>query len=149
MDNKSGPRFPSLDKSIAKRATCEKIPIYQPFVQLIKLSEILGHVLQGLYTPQAKKYSAEHGSDAIVTCLDKALSDWRAALPPTLQISGSSIKKLDTKGKTPLLSISGKCNFSFLKKLYIFKYYVILSNNNFIFFRINVSFLLYPTYLIT
>ncbi|CAO3641602.1 unnamed protein product [Cunninghamella blakesleeana] len=112
-DNKPGPRFPSLDKSIAKRATCEKIPIYQPFVQLIKLSEILGHVLQGLYTPQAKKYSAEHGSDAIVTCLDKALSDWRAALPPTLQISGSSIKKLDAKGKTPLLSISGLMYLSY------------------------------------
>ncbi|KAI9307650.1 fungal-specific transcription factor domain-containing protein [Cunninghamella echinulata] len=112
-DGGQEPRFPSLDKSIAKRATCERIPIYQPFVQLIKLSEILGHVLQGLYTPQAKKYSAEHGSDAIVSCLDKALSDWRAALPPTLQISGSYFRKLDSKGKTPLLSISGLMYLSY------------------------------------
>lgn len=101
-------RFPSLDKSVAQKATGERIPIYQPFVQLAKLSEILGHILQCLYTPRAKKYSAEHGSDAIVSYLDKALSDWRAALPPTLQISGTNLRKLDSRGRTPLLSMSGK-----------------------------------------
>ncbi|KAI8098493.1 fungal-specific transcription factor domain-containing protein, partial [Halteromyces radiatus] len=107
------PRFPSLEKSVAQKAKGERIPIYQPFVQLIKLSEILGHVLQGLYTPRAKKYSAEHGSDAIVSYLDKALSDWRAALPPTLQISGTNLRKLDSRGRTPLLSMSGLMYLSY------------------------------------
>ncbi|ORZ13577.1 fungal-specific transcription factor domain-domain-containing protein, partial [Absidia repens] len=107
------PRFPSLDKSVAQKAKGERIPIYQPFVQLVKLSEILGHILQGLYTPWAKKYSAEHGSDTIVSYLDKALSDWRAALPPTLQVSGTNFRKLDSRGRTPLLSMSGLMYLSY------------------------------------
>jgi hypothetical protein len=116
------PRFPSLEKSVAQKAKGERIPIYQPFVQLVKLSEILGHILQGLYTPWAKKYSAEHGSDAIVSYLDKALSDWRAALPPTLQVSGTNFRKLDSRGRTPLLSMSGKFFVCLLKKVLWYKY---------------------------
>ncbi|ORX54549.1 hypothetical protein DM01DRAFT_1362876 [Hesseltinella vesiculosa] len=112
-DDAPGPRFPSLDKAVAQKAKNERIPLYQPFVQLVKLSGILGRVLQGLYTPRAKKYSAEHGSDAIVSFLDKSLSEWRSALPPTLQLSGASARKLDTKGKTPLLSMSGLMYLSY------------------------------------
>jgi hypothetical protein len=116
-DDHHQPRFPSLDRSIAQKAKGERIPIYQPFVQLAKLSEILGRILQGLYTPRAKKHSAEHGSDVIVSYLDKALSDWRAALPPTLQISGTRFQRLDSRGRTPLLSMSGKMSHKLM--LYI------------------------------
>lgn len=108
MADDQQPRFPSLDPSIAKNVKGEKVPLYQPFVQLAKLSEILGRILQGLYTPMAKKHSAIYGSDVIVAELDKALSDWRAALPPTLQLSGTTLQNLNSRGKTPLISISGK-----------------------------------------
>ncbi|KAI8642223.1 fungal-specific transcription factor domain-containing protein [Parasitella parasitica] len=108
-----GPRYPSLDKSVAQKAKNENIPIYQPFVQLVKLSEILGRLLQGLYTPLAKKHSEKHGSDAVVTYLDNALSEWRAALPPALQISSFNVRRLDSHGRTPLLSMSGLMYLSY------------------------------------
>lgn len=60
------PRFPSLAESVAAKVTGSSVPMNQPFLHLLKLSEILGRILQGLYTPQAKKHSAIHGSDAIV-----------------------------------------------------------------------------------
>lgn len=107
-ENDDGPRFPSLDKNVAQKAKSGNIPIYQPFVQMIKLTEILGKILQGLYTPLAKQHSEKHGSDAVVTYLDNALSEWRAALPPALQISSINVRRLDTHGRTPLLSMSGK-----------------------------------------
>ncbi|KAI7873465.1 fungal-specific transcription factor domain-containing protein [Mucor mucedo] len=109
----NGPRYPSLDKSVAQKAKNEKIPIYQPFVQLVKLSEILGRILQGLYTPLAKKHSEKHGSDAVVTYLDNALSEWRSALPPALQISTINVRRLDSHGRTPLLSMSGLMYLSY------------------------------------
>ncbi|CAO3577550.1 unnamed protein product [Absidia cylindrospora] len=99
-------RFPSLDQSIARNVKAGKVPLYQLFVQIAKLSEILGRILQDIYSPQAKKHSAIYGSDIIVADLDKALSDWRAALPPTLQLSGTNLQKLDSCRKSPLLSIS-------------------------------------------
>lgn len=101
-------RFPSLDMNAAQKAKGEKIPLYQPFLQLVKLSEILGRILQGLYTPTAKRLSARHGSDAIVSYLDKSLSEWRANLPPSLQISSANARRLDSRGQTPLLSMSGR-----------------------------------------
>ncbi|KAI8376287.1 fungal-specific transcription factor domain-containing protein [Radiomyces spectabilis] len=107
------PRFPSLDEHVAGKIKGEKIPIYQPFVQLVKLSEILGRILQGLYTPLAKRQSAERGSDAIVTYLDAALSEWRSALPPALQISNVNVRRLDHNGRTPLLSMSGLMYLSY------------------------------------
>lgn len=114
-----GPRYPSLDKTVAQKAKNEKIPIYQPFVQLVKLSEILGRILQGLYTPLAKKHSELHGSDAVVTYLDNALSEWRSSLPPALQISSINVRRLDSHGRTPLLSMSGMITplIAFIKKL--------------------------------
>lgn len=102
------PRFPSLDPKVAAKATDSKIPMNQPFLQLLKLSEILGRILQGLYTPKAKKHGAKHGSDAIVGYLDDALSKWRAALPPLLEISSAGKRSSLTEEYVPLLSMSGR-----------------------------------------
>ncbi|KAI9483643.1 MAG: fungal-specific transcription factor domain-containing protein [Benjaminiella poitrasii] len=112
-EDSEAPRYPSLDKNVARKAKSGQIPIYQPFVQLVKLSEILGRLLQGLYTPLAKKHSEKHGSDAIVTYLDNSLSEWRAALPPALQISHINVRRLDSHGRTPLLSMSGLMYLSY------------------------------------
>lgn len=108
MDYHEADNYPSLDQNVAKKVKGETIPIYQPFVQLVKLSEILGKILQGLYTPLAKKRSEEHGSDAVVAYLDKALSDWRSALPPSLQHPINTAQRLNHQGKEPLLSMSSK-----------------------------------------
>lgn len=101
------PRFPSLDKHIAERANDSSIPMYQPFVQLLKLSEILGRILQGLYSVKAKKHSAQYGCDAMVAYLDDELSKWRAALPPLLEITSAGERTAQSKEHHPLLSMSG------------------------------------------
>ncbi|CAO3628373.1 unnamed protein product [Mucor hiemalis] len=101
------PRFPSLDEKVAAKAVDKFIPMNQPFLHLLKLSEILGQILQGLYTPKAKRHSAQHGSDAIVGYLDDALSKWRASLPPLLEISSAGKRSIITDDHTPLLSMSG------------------------------------------
>lgn len=106
------PRFPSLDEKVAAKAVDKFIPMNQPFLHLLKLSEILGQILQGLYTPKAKRHSAQHGSDAIVGYLDDALSKWRASLPPLLEISSAGKRSIITEDHTPLLSMSGRQNTS-------------------------------------
>ncbi|ORE03209.1 hypothetical protein BCV72DRAFT_308422 [Rhizopus microsporus var. microsporus] len=80
------PRFPSLDEKTAQQYKGD-IPLYRPFVHMIKLSKILGITLQNLYTPKAQTYCAEHGSDAIVAFLDNELSNWRASFPPLSETS--------------------------------------------------------------
>jgi hypothetical protein len=100
------PRFPSMLEECAKKVGDRTIPINEPFVQLIKLSEILGGILQNLYTPKAKKYSTQYGSDAVVGYLDDALSKWRAALPPLLEIT-TAVKRHTHTDTVPLLSMSG------------------------------------------
>lgn len=102
------PRFPSLTEKVASKVTESFIPLNQPFLHLLKLSEILGQILQGLYTPQAKKHSAKHGSYAIVAYLDDALSKWRASLPPLLEISSAGKRSLSSEDHVPILSMSGK-----------------------------------------
>jgi hypothetical protein len=81
------PRFPSMNEELAKLCTTKTVPVYRVLNEMIKLSRILAMILQNLYTPQAKKYCAEHGSDAIVGYLDSELSKWRNSLPSILDIS--------------------------------------------------------------
>ncbi|KAI8095243.1 fungal-specific transcription factor domain-containing protein [Thamnidium elegans] len=77
------PKFPSA--MCRPKHSNGRVGIYQLFIELIKLSEILGRILQGLYTPKAKKVGLEQGSDAIVTQLDHQLTEWRFGFPEALQ----------------------------------------------------------------
>lgn len=63
----------------------ENRPLYQMFLQLAKLSEIIGQILQGLYTTRAKQQSYIQGSDNLVTRLDHELTIWRFGLIKVLQ----------------------------------------------------------------
>ncbi|KAI7878527.1 hypothetical protein K492DRAFT_238527 [Lichtheimia hyalospora FSU 10163] len=77
------PRFPSA--TFRPESIKGEIEFYQLFIQLVKLSEILGRILQGLYTPRAQQYSIMQGSDAIVTQLDHELTQWRFGFPKALE----------------------------------------------------------------
>jgi len=59
------------------------------FLQLAKLSEIIGQILQGLYTTKAKQLSYIQGSDNLVTRLDHELTIWRFGLIKVLQGNGA------------------------------------------------------------
>ncbi|KAI9485279.1 MAG: fungal-specific transcription factor domain-containing protein [Benjaminiella poitrasii] len=109
------PRFPSaMCQPASKQYLDEKVGIYQVFIELIKLSEILGRILQGLYTPKAKKVGLEQGSDAIVTQLDHELTEWRFGFPEALQ--KANFKDFDeTKGYlAPVTASVLLCYFSLL-----------------------------------
>ncbi|KAG1453307.1 hypothetical protein G6F56_007608 [Rhizopus delemar] len=82
-EDKTLPRFPS---AMSKPKQFDgRVGIYQLFVELIKLSEILGRILQGMYTPKAKKAGLEQGSDLIVKQLDEELTQWRFGFPAALK----------------------------------------------------------------
>ncbi|CAO0799435.1 unnamed protein product [Mucor circinelloides] len=85
LDPSTEARFPSAMCRPKQQQSNAKVGIYQLFIELIKLSEILGRILQGLYTPKAKKVGLEQGSDAIVTQLDHQLTEWRFGFPEALQ----------------------------------------------------------------
>lgn len=85
LDPSTEARFPSAMCRPKQQHSNAKVGIYQLFIELIKLSEILGRILQGLYTPKAKKVGLEQGSDAIVTQLDHQLTEWRFGFPEALQ----------------------------------------------------------------
>jgi hypothetical protein len=68
----------------------EERPLYQMFLQLAKLSQIIGHILQGLYTTRAKQQSYIQGSDNVVTRLDHELTIWRFGLIKVLQGNDNS-----------------------------------------------------------
>ncbi|KAI9244705.1 fungal-specific transcription factor domain-containing protein [Phascolomyces articulosus] len=82
-DDDAWPRFPSA--TFRPESTEGRVEIYQLFIQLIKLSEILGHILQALYTPRARKISLKYGWNQIVTRLDHELTEWRFGFPTALE----------------------------------------------------------------
>ena len=101
------PRFPSLDEESANKRKSKTVPLYQPLIQMVRLSRILAMILQNLYTPQGKIYCAKHGSDAIVGYLDTELSKWRTALPPLLDISSVDKWSIDSVKHDVLLAMPG------------------------------------------
>ncbi|KAI7889502.1 fungal-specific transcription factor domain-containing protein [Mucor mucedo] len=87
LNNEVLPRSPCLTApyNYKTNSNREWPQIYELFVQFIKLSEILGRILQGLHTPKAKKFSSQHGSDGLVTRLDYELTQWRNEFPKALK----------------------------------------------------------------
>ncbi|KAG2177747.1 hypothetical protein INT43_002994 [Umbelopsis isabellina] len=85
-DSRNNAVFPSMaDTQNQKYEPKEDRPLYQMFLQLAKLSEIIGQILQGLYTTRAKQQSYIQGSDNLVTRLDHELTIWRFGLIKVLQ----------------------------------------------------------------
>lgn len=74
-DEWPGPRFPSATYRPASIEGSVRFNII--FLQLVKLSEILGRIWRGLHTSKAKQQSYMHGSDSIVKRLDQELTEWR------------------------------------------------------------------------
>ncbi|KAI8339411.1 fungal-specific transcription factor domain-containing protein [Chlamydoabsidia padenii] len=115
-ENDTGPRFPS--------ATCkppnaqDKVEIYQLFIQLVKLSEVLGRILQGLYTPKAQRLCRKQGSDAIVTRLDHELTEWRFGFPKALQQASFGDFDENTGYLSPVIATTLVCYYGLLVLLH-------------------------------
>lgn len=86
LNNTIFPRFPCLTSPYNYETDHPDRPqLYELFIQFIKLSQILGRILQGLHTPMAKKFSLQHGSDELVSRLDYELTEWRYNFPKALK----------------------------------------------------------------
>ncbi|KAL0074955.1 fungal-specific transcription factor domain-containing protein [Phycomyces blakesleeanus] len=73
----------------AEKAIKEKRPIYDPFLYSVTLSQILGQILVGLYSPKAKHTGRRNAS--LVAFLDSNLKNWRINLPPSIRIDCSAV----------------------------------------------------------
>ncbi|KAI7892918.1 fungal-specific transcription factor domain-containing protein [Mucor mucedo] len=114
-DNDFGPSSPRFPSAMCRPKKLEgRVGIYQLFIELIKLSEILGTILQGLYTPKAKKVGLERGSDAIVTRLDHQLTEWRFGFPDALQKANFEDFDESTGYLAPVTASVLLCYFSLL-----------------------------------
>ncbi|ORX60723.1 hypothetical protein DM01DRAFT_1332845 [Hesseltinella vesiculosa] len=111
-----GPRFPSATRKPDHAG--DHVQVYQLFIQLIKLSEILGQILQGLYTPKAQRVSHEQGSDAIVTHLDDALTKWRFGFPKALQSAQFADFDENNGYQSPVIAITLVCYYGLLVLLH-------------------------------
>ncbi|KAI8059619.1 fungal-specific transcription factor domain-containing protein [Gongronella butleri] len=116
IDNDTATRFPSA--TFKPEHAGESVPVYQLFIQLIKLSEILGHILQGLYTPKAQRLSHEQGSDAIVAHLDHELTEWRFGFPKALQSANFADFDENTGYLSPVIAITLICYYGLLVLLH-------------------------------
>ncbi|ORZ17359.1 fungal-specific transcription factor domain-domain-containing protein [Absidia repens] len=80
------PRFPSA--TYRPQNTNGKVEIYQLFVQFVKLSEILGRIIQGLHSPRAQRVCHyEHDMKGLVAGLDHELTEWRFSFSKALRQS--------------------------------------------------------------
>ncbi|KAI9310661.1 fungal-specific transcription factor domain-containing protein [Dichotomocladium elegans] len=82
-DDEGGPRFPSA--TYRPDSVGGYVAFNTLFLQLVKLSEIYGRIWRGLHTSNAKQQSFLHGSDNIVTKLDRELTEWRFSFSRTIK----------------------------------------------------------------
>ncbi|OZJ02651.1 hypothetical protein BZG36_04409 [Bifiguratus adelaidae] len=61
------------------------LPVYENFIQLIKLSDILGRVLKGIYAPKVKNTSSNLAVQSLVQVFNYQLVQWRTNLPEELR----------------------------------------------------------------
>jgi hypothetical protein len=59
--------------------------VYHAFIHVIKLTQILGQVLQGLHSPRAR--SLGRRNESLICFLDGALVRWKLNLPPELEFN--------------------------------------------------------------
>lgn len=62
--------------------------VYHAFIHVIKLTQILGQVLQGLHSPRAR--SLGRRNESLICFLDGALVRWKLNLPPELEFNEST-----------------------------------------------------------
>lgn len=108
------------------------------FLQLTKLSQIIGQILQGLYTTRAKQQSYIQGSDNLVTRLDHELTIWRFGLVKVLQ--GNEDSPASEVNVTPVAGrfLMVKCSSlltSFSNKTSFFSTFLFISIDPFVLLR--------------
>ncbi|KAI9284109.1 fungal-specific transcription factor domain-containing protein [Umbelopsis sp. AD052] len=86
----SGEATPEADDHNANRK-----PKFKGFIHMIRLTQILGQVLQNLHTPRARAVGRRN--ESLVRFLDGALVRWKLNLSPELEFN-TSIQACSTRG---------------------------------------------------
>ncbi|OAD71479.1 Zn(2)-C6 fungal-specific transcription factor [Phycomyces blakesleeanus NRRL 1555(-)] len=103
----------------AEKAIKEKRPIYDPFLYSVTLSQILGQILVGLYSPKAKHTGRRNAS--LVAFLDSNLKNWRINLPPSIRIDCSAGESLNLIAVIGMLNMCYNCVLILLHRPFIVK----------------------------
>ncbi|KAF7729309.1 hypothetical protein EC973_004565 [Apophysomyces ossiformis] len=100
--------FPSMDDDEEVKAGNESdstrppVKIVESFIHLIKLCDILGHVLKNIYYAKARYHGPSHHINHILTTLNRQLTNWYNNLPPSLQYKLPNTQLGETGPDPPL-----------------------------------------------
>ncbi|RCH92448.1 hypothetical protein CU098_002643, partial [Rhizopus stolonifer] len=81
--------FPSMDDNDLLSSQ-PPIRLLENFINLIKLCDILGHVLKSIYYVRSLQHTAAKQADSVVTTLNKRLHQWHDQLPSALKVHTKS-----------------------------------------------------------
>ncbi|KAI9363282.1 fungal-specific transcription factor domain-containing protein [Pilaira anomala] len=76
--------FPSMDDPEAIQGS--NVRLLDTFINLIKICEVLGHVLKDIYYVRSLQNTASKQADTVLTTWNKRLHQWYDQLPDSLQI---------------------------------------------------------------
>ncbi|KAI9006295.1 fungal-specific transcription factor domain-containing protein [Phycomyces nitens] len=103
--------------SEAEKAIKERKMVYEPFLHAVTLSQILGQILVGLYSPKAKHAGRRNAS--LVSFLDSNLKSWKLNLPPSIKIDYSVGEPFNVV--TGMLNMCYNCVIILLHRPFIVK----------------------------
>ncbi|KAG0168074.1 hypothetical protein DFQ30_005320 [Apophysomyces sp. BC1015] len=79
------------------------VKIIEAFIQLVKICDILGHVLKNIYYAKARYHGPSHHINHVLTTLNRQLTNWYNSLPPSLQYKLPNTQLGETGPDPPLL----------------------------------------------
>ncbi|KAG1220418.1 hypothetical protein G6F35_006724 [Rhizopus arrhizus] len=84
--------FPSVDddESLPSVAEGQPVRILDNFINLIKICDILGHVLKNIYYVRSLQNTGAKQADSVLNILNKRLHQWHDQLPNSLRIQTKS-----------------------------------------------------------
>ncbi|CEG67857.1 hypothetical protein RMATCC62417_04218 [Rhizopus microsporus] len=91
--------FPSVDDHNLLSSDGEPVRLLDNFINLIKICDILGHVLKCIYYVRSLQNTEAKQADSVLTTLNKRLHQWYDQLPSSLRI------KNDKSGKSPSVAV--------------------------------------------
>ncbi|KAI9492146.1 fungal-specific transcription factor domain-containing protein [Zychaea mexicana] len=76
--------------------------IVETFVHLIKITDIMGHVLRNVYYAKARHHASQQHLEHVLTGLNRELTNWYNRLPPALQYKPPNTESGETAQCPPL-----------------------------------------------
>ncbi|OZJ04391.1 hypothetical protein BZG36_02421 [Bifiguratus adelaidae] len=95
--------YPKVSDYMQNNRPVKVGPVLVHFIHFIKLMEVMGKVLQTIYSARSKVIHNTAASNNVLTSLNSALTTWRANLPPQLQLPDHPAR-IEKENMQPTLS---------------------------------------------